>query len=292
MKKLIKEPLFHFLVLGAFIFVLFGIINSDADSSEAIIIDDDDVNSLISKWESQWKRPPTEKELEDLLRNAVRQEIYYQEALKMNLDHNDEIIKRRLSQKLEFLSSDFASLKTIEDDELQVYFDENIETYRQPSSYSFYQIIFTSDNHQSPEEKANEILKNFPSASIEDMKAKGDSFAFNYEFNEINSNQLRIKFGTGFPEQMESLEIQKWVGPIRSGFGYHLIFISEKITSYIPKLDEVKEKVLTDFEYDYQETMIEDIYKGLKQNYTIQVNIKSEDFDPIYVNYLETELNN
>ncbi len=110
MRKILKEPLFHFLLLGALIFALYGIVNRKTDDEGTIIIDDFDINNIIASWEMQWKRLPTDEELKNLIQQNIKQEIFYQEALKMNLDHNDEIIKRRLSQKMQFLSNDLASM--------------------------------------------------------------------------------------------------------------------------------------------------------------------------------------
>ena len=117
MKKFLKEPFLHFIILGALLFLVYGFINQDSNNRDEIIIDTNDLENFTSKWEMQWKRPPTQAELSNLILSNIKQEVFYQEALKMNLDHNDEIIKRRLSQKMEFLSNDLASLSEPNDEE-------------------------------------------------------------------------------------------------------------------------------------------------------------------------------
>ena len=145
MKKLFREPLLHFILIGGLLFIVFNIVNkSDADSKE-IIIDQSDLERMVNTWELQWKRKPTAKELTNLLKTDVKQEVLYLEALEMNLDHNDEIIKRRLSQKMEFLSKDLASITEPTDKDLIDYFEANSEKYLTHYIYSFYQVLFTQD---------------------------------------------------------------------------------------------------------------------------------------------------
>jgi hypothetical protein len=100
MNKLVKEPLFQFLLIGLGFFILYGLVNKQNNREDTIVIDTYNVNNIIASWELQWKRLPTDEELKSLIQQDIKQEIFYREALKMNLDHNDEIIKRRLAQKM------------------------------------------------------------------------------------------------------------------------------------------------------------------------------------------------
>ena len=119
MKKVLKEPLFHFLLMGIALFLIYGLVSNELDDEDTIVIDNFDLDNIIASWEMQWKRLPTDEELKSLIQQNIKQEIFYQEAIKMNLDHNDEIIKRRLSQKMQFLSSDIADMNEPNDKELK-----------------------------------------------------------------------------------------------------------------------------------------------------------------------------
>jgi len=178
MKKLLKEPFFHFIILGIGLFLLFGLVNEKTDSKNTIIINDFDVSSLISKWEMQWKRPPTEQELQNLININIKQEIFYQEALKMNLDHNDEIIKRRLAQKMQFLSNDIAAMIEPTDEVLKDYYKEHADKYLTPTAYSLYQITFSPDKRKDYYNDALKTLKQFPEANFKEMKQFGDQLPF------------------------------------------------------------------------------------------------------------------
>ena len=292
MRKLLKEPFLHFIGIGVVMFLLYGLVNEKTDSKNTIIINDFDVSSIISKWEMQWKRPPTEKELQNLINSNIKQEVFYQEALQMNLDHNDEIIKRRLAQKMQFLSNDIAAMMEPSDEILEEYFQKNKEKYLKPYSYSLYQITFSPDQRDDNFKDAEDILKQFPNASFEEMDGKGDALPFSYYFTDINADELGLQLGSKFPEALQSLEINKWVGPILSGFGHHLVYITHKTEPQLPPFDTIKKAVLRDFEYDNQKEIDEAIYQELKKKYEIEIDINSEDFDPKFVDYLQKELNN
>lgn len=292
MKKILKEPFFHFILIGISLFILYGMVNKKTNAKNTIIINDFDISSIISKWEMQWKRPPTEKELQSLISSNIKQEVFYQEALKMNLDHNDEIIKRRLSQKMQFLSNDIAAMIEPSDDDLKAYYKKYSSKYLTPPSYSLYQITFSPDKRKDNYKDALETLEQFPDATFNEMKQFGDKLPFSYFFTKINANELGLQLGSKFPEALQKLKTNKWVGPIQSGFGYHLVYITDKTEPQLPPYESIKKSILRDYEYDQQKEIDGAIYQELKKKYQIEIDINSEDFDPKFVEYLQKELNN
>ena len=292
MKKILKKPFLHFIVIGIALFFLYGLVNKNTDSKNTIIINDFDLENIISSFEMQWKRDPTEQELQNIINQNIKQEVFYQEALKMNLDHNDEIIKRRLSQKMQFLSNDIAALSEPTDEVLKTYYKKNSEKYLTPATYSLYQITFSPDHRKDNYKDAMETLKQFPEATFDEMKDWGDPLPFSYYFEAVNANELGLQLGSKFSNALESQEINKWVGPIPSGFGFHLVFITNKVDPQIPAYEMVKKEVLRNYEYDNQIETNELIYQELKKRYDFQFDVKSKDFDPKFVQYLGEELNN
>ena len=105
MKKWHKEPLLHFLIIGALVFVLFSIVNKEEDvvSDNRIVVSTSEIERLSNIWSKKWNRPPTESELNGLVESYIKEEVYYREALALGLDQNDTILRRRLMQKMEFL---------------------------------------------------------------------------------------------------------------------------------------------------------------------------------------------
>lgn len=274
MKKILNDPFIHFIALGFLLFVVYGLVNDTSDSRDSIVIDTNDIESLSAKWEMQWKRPPTEEELSNLVLQNIKQEVFYQEALKMNLDHNDEIIKRRLSQKMEFLSNDLATLREPSNEELKVYFNLHSEKYMLPYTFDLYQIVFTNDTNIDIDKSLESALKASKELSMEAMQSKGNRLPFPYYFANTNTIELASQLGTAFAENLEDLELNKWVGPVDSGFGKHLVYITRREEPKLPDLNSIKDIVLRDFQYDKQNEVNALIFKTLKNNYSIDFDFE------------------
>ena len=158
MKKILKEPLLHFLLIGAVLFLVYNLVNTEQKENE-IIIDDNLINELAAKWELMRNRQPNLQELKSLVASFIEQEILYREALAMNLDHNDEIVKRRLAQKMEFISDELAEVLQPTEEMLKEYYEKNIENYTKPSVFTFKQVYFSQDKRTSAVEDAKRILE-------------------------------------------------------------------------------------------------------------------------------------
>jgi len=271
MKHWHKEPLLHFLIIGAVIFVVFSIVNKDEIdvSGNKIVVTAAEVERLSDNWSKKWNRPPTETELQGLVESYIEEEVYYREALALGLDKNDTILRRRLMQKMEFLSNDLAELNQPDESALNKYFLDNQEKYKLPARVSFTHIYFSLDKRGA---KAFEDAKNLLS-QLNDLSApeKGDSFMLQYDFNQETPFEVARLFGTGFAEQLFTLETNTWQGPIESGYGLHLVRISEKIDSRTPELASVIEKVRTDLMFEQRKKMNKEIYERFKERYEIVV---------------------
>lgn len=291
MKKILKEPFLHFMLIGAAMFLLYGLAGEKNSSKDEIVITDFDVNNIISTWEMQWKRPPSEKELQNLIGSNIKQEVFYQVALEMNLDHNDEIIKRRLAQKMQFLSNDIAAMVEPTDEILKEYFQEHSTKYLTQPSYSFYQITFSPDKRKDNYNDAKDILEKYTNATFDKMKQFGDQLPFSFYYENAYSNDLGLQLGSEFPKELKKAAFNQWTGPISSGFGYHLVYITQIKKPTIPSFNSVKKSVLRDFEYDNQQKIDEAIYQELKSKFDIKFDINSEDFNLKFVENLQTEFN-
>jgi len=289
MKKLFKEPLFHFLLLGLGLFLIYGLVSKNQDNEEAIIINDYDINNIIASWEMQWKRLPTDEELKSLIQQNIKQEIFYQEALKMNLDHNDEIIKRRLSQKMQFLASDIANLNEPTLEELKAYYNKNITNYMSPYTYTMYQIIFSPDNRLDPKKDALNVLEKVKDQSPEKAEGKGDSMSFPFQYRAVDATELNRALGMEFTQSLEKLETKNWEGPVKSGFGYHLVYLVEKTAPQPIAFESIRTEVLRDLEYENQKNLQQEIFDQYRSNYHIDYNLDPAKFDAAFIEFLKNK---
>ncbi len=155
MRRLLREPLVHFLLIGAVLFGLYSLTQSGRPGtapSKEIRLSLDEIAQLTVLHQSQWRRPPTPQELERMVENKVQQEILYREALAMGLDKDDEIVKRRMAQKMQFLAEDVSAAREPTTAELRSWFEKNSAKFAQPPRLSFRHLYFSPDRRGAARE--------------------------------------------------------------------------------------------------------------------------------------------
>jgi hypothetical protein len=276
MKKWFNEPLLHFLVIGALIFIVFSVVNKEEISLDGkkIVVSSGDIERLSANWSKKWNRPPTENELQGLIDSYIREEVYYREALALGLDQDDTILRRRLMQKMEFLSNDLAELNTPDQAALNAYFLEHNDKYELPARVSFTHIYFSFDKRgrQVFKDAAN-VLDEIQAASSPVVRAPelGDPFMLQYDFTLETPFEVARLFGQDFAELLFLLETSGWQGPIESGYGLHLVWINEKIDARMPELASVIDKVRTDWMFEQRQKTNKAIYERFRERYEIVI---------------------
>jgi len=278
MKKILSEPFLHFIGLGLLLFLLFSLVSGPEERERDIVIDDPTLDHIVSLWELQWKRPPTREELQGLVEQYIEQEVYYREALRMDLDHNDEIVKRRLSQKMEFLSDDLSAMIAPPTEEnLRRYYETNKEKYQTAYAYSLYQVPFTSSRHADPETAASQVLQQTNSDDPESLLDEGDPFLLPGSIRAVSADRLGRDFGVEFTEALPDLPVGQWAGPVKSGYGWHLVYLQDRQPPQIPEFEQVRQEVQRDFEYDKSRENRESIYSELRRGYNIRIEAEGLD---------------
>ncbi len=147
LKRWLHEPLVHFLLIGLALFVAYSVIAPKAPpaSSNRIELTSDDLNQLQMSWAAQWQRPPTPGEMSGLIGDRVRQEILFREGLALGLDQGDEIIKRRVAQKMEFLAEDVSAVNAPTPADLRSWFNRNSARFTLPGLVTFHHLYFSPD---------------------------------------------------------------------------------------------------------------------------------------------------
>ena len=182
--KLLREPLVHFLVLGAALFLLYKIVADPVgDRSDRIVVTSGHIERLVEGWKRTWQRPPTRKELEGLIEDHIREEILYREARAMGLDRDDTIIRRRLRQKMEFLFEDLGAQANPSDEELQAFLDKNPDAFRVATRVTFSHIYLNRDRRgESATRDAERLLRAAGDTDVialvleDQAKARADAF--------------------------------------------------------------------------------------------------------------------
>ncbi len=273
----LKEPLLHFLLLGACLFALFSWVGDDNSEqiigSKEIVITPGIIETLSANFAKVWQRPPTLDEQEGLIREFIREEILYREALALGLDRNDTIVRRRLRQKLEFLFEDLTAPAAPTDEELLEHLSSHASTYRLEPRISFQQIYLNPEKRgEAIKEDFNKLLSELknPDSNL-DLSEIGDSLMIEQSYESVSQSEVARYFGQQFADELVSIEAGSWQGPILSGYGVHLVFVSERTDSRMPALDEVRSAVERDWLSAKRKESNESYFEKLLETYTITI---------------------
>ena len=274
MMKLLREPLVHFLLLGTGLFLLFSIVGDSEESRiDRIDVSTGQVEQLIEGWTRTWQRPPTDEELEGLIEDYIREEVYYREALAMGLDRDDTIVRRRLRQKLEFFTDDLVAAVDPTEEELKAYLNENADAFRVPSRVSFQQIYFNRDRRgdQAMRDAESLLARLHGASSHIDTAALGDSLMLPGDYELISEDEIVRQMGSQFAAALTDIPVGRWAGPVESAYGLHLVLIRERQPGSLPALAEVREAVEREWRNARRKEANEAFYRGLRDRYEVSI---------------------
>lgn len=270
-----REPLLHFLFLGAAIFGLNAWLQQDKSDARAVIeVTAADVERLRELWRKQWQRSPTKTELRGLVESHIREEILYRAALEMGLDRDDTVVRRRLAQKLEFLSEDVARLESPREEDLQRFFAQHADRYVEPARVSLRHVYFSRDRRGKDAERDVRrmvaVLEKRPHAA-ERLYEMGDPFVLQHVYEQVSEQDLSRIFGQEFATAVMELLVGRWEGPVDSGYGLHAVRVDARTDARQRALEEVREKVLEDYREARREETNREFFARLRVRYIVKV---------------------
>ena len=272
MKQFLREPLLHFLVLGAGLFLAHGwLAGSGAFAGDSIVINQGQVEHLAAAFARLHQRPPTRHELDGLVNDAIREEIFYREALAQGLDRDDVVVRRRLMQKLEFIAQDIEPVPEPTEAQLQEYLAANPGKFRIEPRYSFQQVYLNPQRHGTRlQAEAARLRADLERRGV-DAAMRGDPFLLKHSFDAVDAAEVRRVFGAGFATALERLPPGSWQGPVVSGYGVHLVRIERRDAGRVAPLQDVREQVRREWTYSRQQAANARFYAGLRQRYKVTV---------------------
>ncbi|MEQ9452086.1 MAG: peptidylprolyl isomerase [Pseudomonadales bacterium] len=260
LSRILRDPLTVFIFLGLLIFVGQGLFASNEEYD--IQVRPADIARLHDQWSMQMRRPPTDSELAGLVEQFVKEEIYYREAKRLGLDLNDTIVRRRLVQKLTFLTEDIATAVAPSEAELTAYYEQNKAAYTVPERVSFKHRYFSSDRRSDARADAT--------AALGDAEQADDPFMLQREYAARSEREIGDLFGRAFATALFELSpAEEWQGPIQSAYGWHAVYLLNKSESRIPPLEEVYDRVVVDAKQATRQAANEDYFKQLKAAYEV-----------------------
>ena len=265
LSRAFKDPLWLFLLFGG---LLFGIAATQEDQ-RVIRVTEGDVQRIVEQWQQQMRRDPTPAERASLINRFIRDEAYYQEALALKLDAGDTIVKRRLIQKLSFLTEDLAGTTSPDEATLRAFHAKHQDKYRTPEQFSFSHIYFSADRPvESPEQRA-EVLA---AKAVEDPTLDGDPFMLQRKYARRSTREIGDLFGRAFAKNLANLSVQEgWQGPLRSAFGWHAVQLINREQATPLGFEQVRDKVVIDWKQQQRKKANDAYLENLLATYSIQL---------------------
>ena len=272
--KWLREPLVHFLALGAALFLLFAVFGAPGQGrSDRIVVPSNQVALLADGFRRTWQRPPTAAELAGLVEDHIREEIYYREALKMGLDSNDTIVRRRMRQKMEFFTDDLLALVQPSEEDLRDYLSGHEEAFRIEPRMTLAHVYFNLDQRgEGGLDDAKQLRTRLRSAQSDvDLTQLGDPLPLPTTYRDVSLSELAGRFGSVFADRLMGLPVGTWEGPIESGFGLHLVLIENRKPGRIPSLEAVRQAVEREWRSAARSEAKEAFFESLRSQYSIVV---------------------
>ena len=270
----LREPLVHFLLIGAGLFVLYSLLNrGERDAPLDIVVSEARVEALAENFARTWMRPPTAQEMRGLIDDYVAEEVYYREAVAMGLDRDDLVIRRRLRQKMEFISADVAAATPPTDAQLQAYLEQHAEKFLMPPRLAFQQVYFsTGSRGEGAAHDAEKLLAELGAGrGPADPLEAGDPTLLPPTMEAAAPQDIADAFGREFAAAIEEAPLGQWSGPIPSGFGMHVVKVERREAGAAPTLAEIRPLVQREWEAEQRKTVEMALLDKLRARYDVRV---------------------
>jgi parvulin-like peptidyl-prolyl isomerase len=261
-----REPLVHFLVIGAVIFA--AIMGVRGLERPTVRLEAQDIEQLAEYWASQAQRPPTKDELRGIIQDRIDEEILAREALRLGMDKGDLIIRRRLAQKMAFASEDVGAAKEPSAAELRAAFDRNPGRYALPGKIAFRHVYFSQDRGaDAAKAEAEAALKRAEAGEA----ISGDPSMLPLTYADAAPQMLARDYGPDFAAAVAAARPGAWTGPVRSAFGWHLVYVVSRTPGVVPPFETVESEVRANLLAERRRSGNQAFLEKLRRKYKVEI---------------------
>jgi hypothetical protein len=263
---LLREPVLHFLLVGALLFAAYDRLAPQAEPDARIVVTQALVDGLALEYSARWSRPASPQELAAMVDAWVRDEILYREGVALGFDRDDPVIKRRVRQKLEVVAEEQLARDVPTDAELAAYLEKNAKRFELPGVVGFEQIYLGAAA------TAGEVAAALAAARRgADPARLGRTTMLPGSAQGVALDQVARDFGAGFAAALEKLPLDTWAGPVPSAFGQHLVRVTARTPAVTPPLAEVRDAVAREWESERRQASLAANYQALRGRYQVVI---------------------
>ena len=266
MMNLIREPLVRFFLIGGAIFGLYALLDDTPPpmAAGALVVTDDDALRLVGEFEATWRRPPTVAELDFMIEDRVREEVYVREALALGFDRDDAVIRRRLQMKMEFLTESGAEALAPDDATLEAHLAAHPDRFTEPPLVAFEQVLLEDRVDQ---EEATLVAARLNTGAPPGRHARPTLLPGVFRPSPVQA--VDGAFGPGFFDAIVALPPGDWSGPVESALGQHLVRVTERRAARLPGLAEVRDRVEQDWRATAAQSLRQERFDALLSRYEV-----------------------
>ena len=268
---LVREPLVHFLVLGVALFGVYRLSIGRSTGSDRIVVSSGKVQNLVETFRMTWQRPPTPEELQGLIADFIKEEVLVREARQAGLDQDDPVVRRRLRTRMEILSDDTAAIRPPTDGQLEAYLARHRDAFQVEGRTTFVQVYLSPERRGARLEtdlrRTRELLVRAGPAA--DAARLSDSVMLDTRYDALSDRDVVRIFGEDFARGLATAPLGRWSEPLRSGYGAHLVRVTERIPGRPAQLEEVREAVQREWLAEETARAREASYQTLLHKYQV-----------------------
>lgn len=276
LRALVREPVIHFVLIGALLFALDAVVSPAETGDDArhpfavpqgpIVVDEAVRSLLVEQWQRTHPAPPTEAELRPLVEAWIDDEVLYREGLARGLAEDDPRVRERVASQMAYVLESRITIPTPSEDELRTWLDANAARYASPTRVDFTQ-VFVDGLDAAAEARAREILGLLAGGA--DPSGLGDTFSGGRRFRGRKLDDLAERFGDAFITDMPTQPVGTWALR-RSTLGLHLVRIDHRTASETPSFEALRERLLHDWQAAQREAAMTEAKRALREQWEIQ----------------------
>ncbi len=280
MSRLIRDPLVHFLAIGAALFAVAAFRGQSVTAGrEQIVVTAEQVAQARAAAAALQGREPTQEELRALVEPTVREEVLYREALALALDDNDDEVRRRLVEKMSYLTQDLADPEPSSEQELRQFYESSPDVFTIPSLVSFDQVFFSPASRGDALEGdaatgIAALRQGRPAAEV------GDRTPLRESYDDAPREQVAVLFGEELADALFTAAPGEWTGPFRSDFGLHAVRLRARTEARLPPYEEIAARVAEEFGAQRRREANERAYQEMRARYDVVIEIPESAPEP------------
>jgi len=273
LRHLLGEPMLHFLLIGIALFGAYRWVSPGDSGERRIVITQGVVDHLVTQHVAARGREPSTTELNHLIESYVRDEILYREGVRLGLERDDIVVKRRVRQKIEMIAEEDASTRAPTDADLSAYLAANPARFLQPAILTFEQVFLGQPTSGPGVMHALAIMRGGLRSGTDPEKL-GKPTLLPYRMTLTPADLVAREFGASFAAALEKVPVGEWVGPIDSSFGTHYVRLWNRTPAAAPQLTAVRDQVVREWENERRQRARNDAYTKMRGEYQVSIETK------------------